>query len=434
VTNEPSTIRDSDSPPGNAVEMPRATSAPLVLALGVTLMLAGWATNIAFLVVGVVIFVAGLALWVAELLPGRGHEHEPLVEPERRAQRVSGETGRVDHLRQGMPGYRLRLPVKVHPISAGIKGGIVAGLVMPLPAMAYGVLSGQGIWLPLNLLAGLVLPGVDQRPAAELAQFDTTLFIVGGLIHATVSVTFGLLYGVLLPTLPPIPKPLAWGALLMPLLWTAAAFIATSIFNPQVRALVDWPWFVVSQFIFGIVLAMVVMAFGGRATLGTGALAGVLGGALMPLPAMLWGYFSGHGIWYPVNLLAVMIEPTSEPLSVAALEQFRGAWLVGAVAFHAVLSLGFGLLFGWLLPRVPAISGAFAWGALVMPIFWTATSYGLMGVVNPALQRIVDWPWFIVSQFVFGLVAAIVVVRSEQIHVPPAGHGSQGLRGVGDTP
>ena len=30
-----------------------------------------------------------------------------------------------------MPGYRLRLPEKVHPISAGIKGGLVGGLVMP---------------------------------------------------------------------------------------------------------------------------------------------------------------------------------------------------------------------------------------------------------------------------------------------------------------
>ena len=56
-----------------------------------------------------------------------------------------------------------------------------------------------------------------------------------------------------------------------------------------------------------------------------------------------------------------------------------------------------------------------------MPLLWTAVSYGLMGVVNPLLQERVDWPWFIVSQFVFGVVAAIVVVRSEQILVPPAG-------------
>jgi hypothetical protein len=46
-----------------------------------------------------------------------------------------------------------------------------------------------------------------------------------------------------------------------------------------------------------------------------------------------------------------------------------------------------------------------------------------MGVTNPVLQARVNWPWFIVSQFVFGAVAAFVVDRSEKIPVPPAGHG-----------
>ena len=60
---------------------------------------------------------------------------------------------------------------------------------------------------------------------------------------------------------------------------------------------------------------------------------------------------------------------------------------------------------------------------MLMPLFWTAMSYALMGVVNPVLQELVDWPWFVVSQFVFGLVAAIVVVRSQQVEIPPAGRG-----------
>ena len=59
-----------------------------------------------------------------------------------------------------------------------------------------------------------------------------------------------------------------------------------------------------------------------------------------------------------------------------------------------------------------------------MPLVWTGVSYGLMGVVNPLLQEAVDWPWFIVSQFVYGITAAIVVVRTEEIPVPPAGRGS----------
>jgi hypothetical protein len=46
-----------------------------------------------------------------------------------------------------------------------------------------------------------------------------------------------------------------------------------------------------------------------------------------------------------------------------------------------------------------------------------------MGVVNPVLQGQVDWAWFIASQFVFGVAAAVVVIRSEKLPVPPAGRG-----------
>ena len=104
----------------------------------------------------------GLASGLQSLLPGRGHVHEPLVPRAQRPTAVSGRPSTVEHLRSGMPGYRLRLPTEVHPISAGVKGGIVGGLVMPMPALAYGLLSGHGIWYPVNLLAGMVLPGVDR--------------------------------------------------------------------------------------------------------------------------------------------------------------------------------------------------------------------------------------------------------------------------------
>jgi hypothetical protein len=66
------------------------------------------------------------------------------------------------------------------------------------------------------------------------------------------------------------------------------------------------------------------------------------------------------------------------------------------------------------------------WGGLIMPLLWTASSYALMGVVNPALQTYIEWPWFIASQFVFGVVASMVVVRSEMVYTEPAGAGPEG--------
>src|SRR4051812_34722925 len=125
MASGPQTIRTPEAPADHgSVEMPRPTAAPMVLSLGLVLIAAGVATSRAFLVVGAAILIAGLGLWIAQLLPGRGHVHEPLVEPSRRPRPVGGTLGAVDQLRSGMPGYRLRLPEQVHPISAGVKGGI----------------------------------------------------------------------------------------------------------------------------------------------------------------------------------------------------------------------------------------------------------------------------------------------------------------------
>ncbi len=405
------------------VELPAPTAAPLSLALGITVLAFGWATHLAFILVGLVIFIAGLANWIAQLLPGRGHVIEPLAAEVVRPKPVVAALGRVGQLRPGMPGYRFRLPEKVQPISAGLKGGIVGGLVMPIPALLYGLISGEGIWLPINLLAGIVLPGVEQLSDAELRAFQPVLFTAGIVIHVAVSLMFGTIYGVLLPTLPHIPRALAWAALFAPLAWTAASFIATSFVDPEVQSLIDWPYFVLSQFVFGVTTATVIMAAEPGRSILAGLFGGAMGGLLMAAPAMLWGFASGHGIWYPVNLLAVMILPHEQSYSIAELEQFDGRWFAAACGLHAVFSLTFGLLAGLLLPRLGRIPAPFAWGAMLMPLLWTAASYSMMGIVNPALQQRVDWPWFVVSQFVFGIAAAIVVVRSEEIAIAPAGRG-----------
>jgi hypothetical protein len=408
------------------VEMPRPNVWPMVLGLGVALMAAGVALSVGFLVAGLVIFVAGLTGWIGQLLPGQGHHHEAMVEPTQRAKPVIAATGMVEQLHPGRPGYRFQLPEKVHPISAGVKGGILGGLVMPLPALAYGVLSGNGIWYSVNLLAGMVLPGVENMTIDELRQFHWTLFVVGVLIHAVNSVVFGLIYGVLLPTLPEIPRPLAWGGLLMPLLWTGVSFSVMGIVNPVLARNVSWEWFILSQFLFGVAAAVVVLRWRGLRPIPAGILGGVAGGVLMPLPAVLWSLANHHGLWYSVNLLAGMIDPRMGELPLEQLEQFRGDWLVTALVIHALLSVSFGLVYGLLLPKLPAIPTSVVWGGLLMPLLWTATAYSLMGVVNKVLQQYVNWPWFIVSQFVFGVVAAVVVHRSEQIPVPPAGPGPAG--------
>ncbi len=406
----------------DSVEMPRPTAAPLVLALGITLLAAGVALGTGFLVVGAVVVVAGLSIWIVQLLPGRGHVHESLVETAR-PQLVMAVPGGVEHLRPGMPGYRLRLPQDVHPVSAGLKGGLAGGAAMPVPALLWGLLSGHGLWYPVNLLAGIVLPGVGRMTVPELERFNASLLVVALVIHVVMSGVVGLIFGVLLPTLPAVPRPIAWGGLLMPILWTGASYVAMQVVNPALPGRINWPWFLLSQFVFGITMPAVVLG-AKRLPRGLAGMAGgLVGGAAMAVPAVLWAAASGRGFWYPVNVLAGMLLPGPGNLDGAELGRFHPDWFLAAGVLHAVLSSCFGVLFALMTPRLPPMPGPIAWGGLVLPLVWTGITYGLMGVVNPVLQDRVDWAWFIVSQFVFGVAAAVVVLRSEKVPVRPAGLG-----------
>jgi hypothetical protein len=256
----PSVGTSSHTPEPTSVEMPQPTVWPLVLALGVSLLGAGMATNLALSFVGGLLFLLALGGWIGQMLPGQGHMHEPLVEMTLRPNPVIEKLGNVDRLRPGMAGHRFRLPEKVHPISAGVNGGIVGGLVMPIPALAYGLLSGHGLWFPVNLLAGMVVPGISNASLAQLEQFSMGSLILAIVIHATLSMAFGLFFGVVSPTLPPIPGgPVIAGGVLMPLLWTGVCYGFMGIVNPLMQQYVSWPWFIVSQVVYGLAMSIVVV-------------------------------------------------------------------------------------------------------------------------------------------------------------------------------
>ena len=249
---------DPHQPPaGPTVEMPKPTFAPLLLSIGLTLIAAGVATSPAFLVIGLLLFVLALANWIGELLPGRGHEHEPITGV---PASVTARPGTVEELVPGAVGYRFRLPEKIHPISAGFKGGLVGGVAMTVPALTWGLLTGHGIWFPVNLLAGTLLPGIDEKPVSELEQLSPVLLGIGVVMHAAISATIGLAYGVLLPTIPGSDRShLVAGGVVLPLLWTGFSYGLMGVLNPVLQEHVDWHWFAASQFVFGLAAALVVI-------------------------------------------------------------------------------------------------------------------------------------------------------------------------------
>lgn len=238
-------------------ELPAPTAWPIVLALGICLLAAGVVTNLAFSLLGLILAIAGVRGWVLDLSPARAHVEEPIVEPARRTLPITATPYKIEHLRPGMSGHRMQLPEKVHPYRAGVLGGLAGGIAMAIIALTYGALSGRGIWYPINLAAAMAIPGFDLGTLAELEQFNQTRLLLATFIHVLASLFVGLIYGMLLPMLP--SRPVLWGGLIAPLLWTGALHSALGVLNPAMEELVSWPWFIGSQFAFGIVAGLVVV-------------------------------------------------------------------------------------------------------------------------------------------------------------------------------
>ena len=152
--------------------------------------------------------------------------------------------------------HRMQVPEQIHPYSTGVRGGIVGGAAMAIVALVYGLVSGRGIWYPVNLLAAMLLPSMADMNGAVLEQFDATALVLGVVIHGIVLAAAGLVYGILLPTLPRYPA--LWGGVIAPLLWTGAIHSFMGILNPVMNSRVDWPWFIASQVVYGLTAGFVV--------------------------------------------------------------------------------------------------------------------------------------------------------------------------------
>lgn len=143
---------------------------------------------------------------------------------------------------------------------------------------------------------------------------------------------------------------------------------------------------------------------------------GIAGGVAMIVPALLYGLVRYGSIWYAVNLLAAGGFPSwaNQPNSFFA--QFHLKGLLAAMAIHSVSAPLVGLLYAALLPiypKRPIVTAGF-----VVPLFWSAMLWGVLGLVSPILNRRIDWWWFIPSQICFGLVTGYVVNRYIHVRSP----------------
>lgn len=244
-------------PEKQSVHLPAPTAWPLVFGVGVALMGAAFVISYGFFLAAVPVFVIGLGGWISEMLPGRGHHHEPFADE--RPRPIEPRPGAVEPLKPGTAGYRFSVPEKVHPISSGAKGGVVGGIAMIIPALAGGQVLYGSIWVPVNLLAGMVFPGIAEATQSSLAEFNMLATVTAVVIHIAFSITFGLMYGVILPMLPPIPGgSLIYGGFVMPIIWSGVCYGLIGVVNPPMADHINWPWFVLAQFVYGIAMSWVV--------------------------------------------------------------------------------------------------------------------------------------------------------------------------------
>jgi mono/diheme cytochrome c family protein len=118
-------------------------------------------------------------------------------------------------------------------------------------------------------------------------------------------------------------------------------------------------------------------------------------------------------LWYPINLLAAVAMPSMTHAGMPQLTAFNATGLAVAAISHVIISVFVGLVYATVLPmfpRHPAI-----WGGLLAPILWSVLLWATLDLINPALDRQIDWVWFVASQIAFGLTAGFVVARTEKI-------------------
>jgi hypothetical protein len=223
-----------------------------VLAFGVALIFAGLVTSESVTVLGALLFAVAAVGWFRDVLPEEAHETVP-VGPAPSAPASAGR--RVAHLEVAAQ-HRAWLPLEIYPVSAGIKGGLAGGVAMALLAMAYGIVSGTGIWYPINLLAAGFFPGFVTLSTSEIAAFHPGALLIAASIHLLTSLLVGLLYGAMLPMLP--RHPIALGGFVAPIVWSGLLYGILGIVNPVMNQRIDWSWFVLSQVGFGIVAGVVV--------------------------------------------------------------------------------------------------------------------------------------------------------------------------------
>ncbi len=248
---------DPTKTPRDGIELPTPTAWPIVSAFGLALLFFGLVTDLSITAVGFLVGVAGAIGWCLEVFPHPKHVAVPVRPLDEQPQPIRSAGRVVQMLEAGKVPHRARIPVEVHPYTAGAIGGLAGAAVMAFLACLWGVFKYGSIWYPINLLAAAGVPELAEASLETLRQFSLAGLIVGSIAHVTISILVGLLYVVLVPML---PRRFEWlfGGVIPPVIWTGLLFASLRMINPKLSSAIDWPMFVLCQMAFGLVCGFIV--------------------------------------------------------------------------------------------------------------------------------------------------------------------------------
>jgi len=132
----------------STIHLPAPTAWPIVLAFGITLLLAGLVTSASVSILGAILAVAGCVGWFRDVLP---QEQEETFEVKVEAAVVTTTRREVARLPVAPELPRALLPLQTYPVSEGIKGGLAGSVAMAVLACMFGILKEGSIWYPINL-------------------------------------------------------------------------------------------------------------------------------------------------------------------------------------------------------------------------------------------------------------------------------------------
>lgn len=236
-----------------SVLMPAPTAWPFAMAMGTALVFTGLLTDVSVSILGAILSLSGAVGWFRQVLPHEQHEALPVEEPIAATVHPKREVMRLPSAQEVQ---RAWLPLKVYPVTAGVKGGLAGGVAMAIFAVIYGVAVQHSVWYPINLLAGSLYAPSATPTIEDMRHFNVGWFFFATAMHLTMCLLVGLLYGAMLPLLP--RRPIVLGGIIGPLLWTGLLYHVIGYVNPILDDRINWWWFAVSQAAFGIVAGFVV--------------------------------------------------------------------------------------------------------------------------------------------------------------------------------